>query len=245
MVCLSVDFGGTYVRVANIVDFQLTDFINIPNSGPEDVLKKIKSYMAYYSYIDRICVSSFGPIIIDSQSQNFGLIYSSPKVTWNNINLHHYFLDYTDDVRINSDVNCSVLFCYQKCNFSNLAYLNLGTGVNAGVIINNRLISDNSVIELGELISPRFSMTYEKLLNGFEVQTQIAQDYHSVVLKIDELITLLEFIYKPQAIFLGGGSFVNNLDIIDDLLSERSDVKKIISTKFVKSATTLLGASLL
>jgi hypothetical protein len=159
--------------------------------------------------------------------------------------LHLFFSDYTGDVRINSDVNCSALFCHHKCNISNLVYLNLGTGVNAGVIINNRLISDNSVLELGELISSGFFTTYEKLLNGLAVKKQIVQDYHSLVLKIDELITLLDYIYKPQAIFLGGGSFENNIDIVDDLLCMRSEVKKIISTEFIKSATTLLGASLL
>jgi hypothetical protein len=57
MVCLSIDFGGTHVRIANIVNSQLTDFINIPNVGPEDVFDKLKSYMARYSIIHRICVS--------------------------------------------------------------------------------------------------------------------------------------------------------------------------------------------
>jgi hypothetical protein len=245
MVSLSIDFGGTHVRVANIVNFQVTNLVDIPNVGPEEVFKKIKRYIDGYPIINRICISSFGPIVIDAYSQDFGLIYSSPKIGWNNINLYLFFSRYTSDVRINSDVNCSVLYCHYKCNLSNLVYLNLGTGVNAGVIINNRLVSDKSVLELGALVSSGFSMSYEKLLNGFEVQAQITNDLHSLVLKIDELIILLEYIYKPQAIFLGGGSFENNAGIVDDLLITQSEVKKIISAKFATSPTTLLGASLL
>ena len=95
--------------------------------------------------ISAIKVVSFGPLVINKKSENYGLIKNSPKAGWQGVNLDDELRKHIHNcpITVNTDVNAAVSFekSVGDHKVDSLAYMTVGTGVGIGVFINGETIS--------------------------------------------------------------------------------------------------------
>ena len=58
-------------------------------------------------------VGCFGPIVLDSNSEDYGLIISDSKVGWKGVNIFHELSSVSDNIRMDTDVNAAALGEYK------------------------------------------------------------------------------------------------------------------------------------
>lgn len=153
---LCIDIGGTQVRSA-LVDEKLglTNIFKIETREPKETLLKVIDHYKDV-LVDQINISTCGPIDIQR-----GVYGNLPNLaSWNNFTLKEYLSSqFGCNVYIDNDANCATLFeaDSRKCN--NLVYITLSTGVGAGAIVNNHLLSGKD----NEAMSP-----YKYYINSTE-----------------------------------------------------------------------------
>ena len=94
-----VELGGTKCIVA--VGHTPTDIVSkqtIHTRDPVSTFTQISSFFAKYN-VDSMGVGCFGPIILDSNSEDYGLIISESKVGWKGVNIFHELSSVSDNVR--------------------------------------------------------------------------------------------------------------------------------------------------
>ena len=104
-----IELGGTKCIVA--VGYSPMDIVSketIPTRDPESTFSQINSFFAKYN-VDSMGVGCFGPIVLDSSSDDYGLILSDSKVGWKGVNIFHELSSVSDNVRIDTDVNAAAL----------------------------------------------------------------------------------------------------------------------------------------
>lgn len=146
---IGIDMGGTNVRVGKVRGNELIDHFGRPISGraSEDVvLGEIKDA------IDRVFdtnVAGIGigvPSVVDVDK---GIVYSVANIpSWKEVYLKDKLEKvYGVPVYVNNDANCFALgesYFGKARDYRNVVGLILGTGLGAGVIINNRLYSGSN-----------------------------------------------------------------------------------------------------
>ncbi len=141
---LGVDIGGTKVRASKIQDMKVTrsaQFL-IPKNGSErDVLH------AVYNAIDEVLdgtISGMGigvPSVVDIA---MGIVYDVQNIpSWKEVHLGGLLSDrYDVPVHLNNDANCFALgerYFGKGKGHANMIGLIIGTGMAAGIVINNKI----------------------------------------------------------------------------------------------------------
>ena len=155
---IGIDIGGTKTSVV-ISDFEL----NILNKEKfktlsslntlNKILEIIKEYKLKYGEISNIGISCGGPL-----SSSKGIIICPPNLPdWKNIEIVKYFYDNLNiPVRLENDANACAIAEYlwgAGKNTNNMAFLTFGTGLGAGLILDNKLYrgSSNMAGEIGHI----------------------------------------------------------------------------------------------
>ena len=124
---------------------------------PEKTLKNIFDFFANYN-VKSIGIGTFGPIILDRNSENYGLLISDSKKGWEGTNLFTEFRSSFDlMINIDTDVNAAAIGEYnygagQGCQ--TLVYITIGTGIGGGVIIRGKPLTGNFHLEIGHMLVP-------------------------------------------------------------------------------------------
>ncbi len=224
---LGIDLGGTNVRVGIIHNGKVTRIEAMPLSNTNDEQSVLN---CIYTLIDKFkgeAISGIGigvPSVVDPVR---GIVYEVQNIpSWKEVHLKELLEEkYKLPVYVNNDANCFAAgekYFGIARNYENCAGLILGTGVGAGLIINNKLYSGTNcgAGEFGML--PYKDKTYEAYCSGqfFEWKYQTggrelynrAEAGESKALTIfsefgshvGELIKVIVYSIDPRIIVLGG-----------------------------------------
>ncbi|MHA8111451.1 ROK family protein [Lactobacillaceae bacterium Melli_B4] len=155
----SIEAGGTKF-LCSIGDEHLNiiNQIEIPTTTPEETLTKTITYFSQFHDLLAVNIASFGPLCLDPDNDKFGFITNTPKVGWQDTNILGIIKDGLGvDANITTDVNGSVigeslLLSRQNIKTNSLAYLTIGTGVGAGIMINGQLVGALGHPEFGHIM---------------------------------------------------------------------------------------------
>ncbi|MEL7111076.1 MAG: ROK family protein [Pseudomonadota bacterium] len=164
MILGAIEAGGTkFVCATSDQHKRNINKIRISTTDPQTTLNQVVEFFQTQARelgpIDGMGIASFGPIVVDPHSDDYGKIYSTPKPNWSGINLRKE-IEARLGVRtkIDSDVNGAALaegrFGAAR-GFQNYCYMTVGTGIGVGVVqFWQRLLTSNHT-ELGHLRVPR------------------------------------------------------------------------------------------
>ena len=131
--------------------------IEIPTETPEKTLKNTFDFFSNYK-LNSIGIGTFGPIIIDRESNDYGLLISESKKGWKGTNLFTEFKNNFDVmVNIDTDVNAAAIGEYnygagKACQ--TLVYITIGTGIGGGVLVSGKPHTGNFHLEMGHMQVP-------------------------------------------------------------------------------------------
>lgn len=154
-----------------------TKFICAIGAGPTDIIEKVVFQTTNpEETLDEVCaffrdqlekrgslkavgIGAFGPIDINPMSENYGRILSTPKTVWRNADiLGRVKTALKCPVAIDTDVNCALI---GEVRFGagrgirNLAYITIGTGVGAGLLVDGKIVYGESHPEMGHIFLPK------------------------------------------------------------------------------------------
>ena len=83
MTFAAVEAGGTKFRAAVVDDdMSVVDEAWIPTTTPDETLGAVEAFFAGQAPTTALGIASFGPLIVDPTSPDYGSIASTPKPGW-------------------------------------------------------------------------------------------------------------------------------------------------------------------
>lgn len=200
----------------------------IPTTDPQKTLQKIFSFFNNYELCG-IGIGTFGPVVLDHDSNDYGLLISESKKGWKGINLFKEFSsNYKFDITIDTDVNASAIGEYSYGagkEFPSVVYITVGTGIGGGLLVGGKPYTGNFHLELGHMKIPNpnnfegvckiHGDCWEGLASGpsieerWGVSASDLSEFHPAWDEEAEFLAhgILSIIasYSPDRIILGGG----------------------------------------
>jgi glucokinase len=227
MSILGIDLGGTNVRAGRVKNESIEKITTskITSDGAEElVLKEICQTIDNVIQTDVKGIGVGVPSIVDTEE---GIVYDVQNIpSWKEVHLKAYLEKrYNLPVYINNDANCFVAgekYFGNAKDFENVVGLIIGTGLGAGLILNNKLYSGKNcgagefgMISFkehnyeyycsGQFFSQCYSiegsLLYEMAKRGEPKALQIFSEFGS---NLGEAIKLILYSIDPQMIILGG-----------------------------------------
>lgn len=162
----AIDAGGTSWRCAIIDTESPKQFLartQFPTTLPNETLAKavnfFKSYGADNASIQTLGVACFGPVAVNLTLSNWGYILATPKLGWANTNVAGVLGQALNcPVRIETDVIAAAQgerAWGAGRGFDHLAYVTVGTGIGAGILVDGAPIHGALHPEAGHMYAPR------------------------------------------------------------------------------------------
>lgn len=232
----SIDAGGTTFKCALIQEGRgILASARIPTTYPVETLSGCVAFFdnqAGKGLIARAMgIASFGPIDVDVQSPNYGMILDGPKASWAAVNLKTHFEGALSlPVSIDTDVNGALLAEMTwgaARDAKSAAYITIGTGIGAGLFANGALIGRPSHPEFGHIRLKRHEADRDfsgacsfhgDCLEGLASATALTQRFGNPenlpqghvgwdieAFYLAQACTVLSLAIRPDKIVLGGG----------------------------------------
>ncbi|KRK48574.1 ROK family protein [Secundilactobacillus kimchicus] len=154
----SVEAGGTkFVCAVGNEDYRILDRVQFPTTTPEETLQKTVDYFKQFPELQAIGVSSFGPIELRRNADDYGYITNTPKPGWKDTPfVGRLQQDFDLPISWTTDVNGSAYGEYVMSTLFNekidsLVYYTIGTGVGAGAVVDGEFIGDVGHPEMGHV----------------------------------------------------------------------------------------------
>ncbi|MBW8911675.1 MAG: ROK family protein [Sphingomonas sp.] len=153
----AVEAGGTKINLA--VGRTPTDFVataRIETRGPAETNTAIREFFeAYRRDLVSIGVASFGPVRVDRTASDWGKLLATPKAGWSGERFTQPLIDAFElPVGLEKDVTAAAL-AEQRFGalrgFSSGAYITVGTGVGAGILVAGAPVRGSLHPELGHI----------------------------------------------------------------------------------------------
>ena len=153
-----VELGGTKCVLAVAKSpIEILHRAVIPTENPKKTLQNIFDFFSDYE-LNRIGIGTFGPVILDSESKDYGLLISESKKGWKNINLSREFSNNLQvDTTIDTDVNAAAIGEYRYGvgkDSQTIVYVTIGTGIGGGLLVNGKSHTGDFHLELGHMRIP-------------------------------------------------------------------------------------------
>lgn len=155
----AIEAGGTkFVCAVGDETGKIVERIQIPTTLPAVTMAKVITFFKKYK-IDAIGIGSFGPIDVNTDSDTYGYITSTPKPGWRDY-------PFVQEIRkalgvpvgFNTDVNAAALgeatFGAAK-GLDSCLYITVGTGIGAGAVVQGKLLQGLSHPEMGHILVRR------------------------------------------------------------------------------------------
>ncbi|HXS56133.1 MAG TPA: ROK family protein, partial [Hanamia sp.] len=141
---LGIDLGGTHVRAGVVSDAHLENIVSvcIPASGTVQEVLEVMYELIDPLINENITAVGIGvPSVVDIEK---GIVYDVQNIpSWKEVHLKKLLEDrYHVPVSVNNDANCFALgekYFGKGKNALSMIGLTIGTGLGAGIIINNKL----------------------------------------------------------------------------------------------------------
>ena len=224
---IGVDLGGTNIRAGLIEDGVITRVSQVLLADKESLQKTISQLISVIASLISTEVQGIGigvPSVVDLEN---GIVYDVVNIpSWKRVELKKILEDeFKIPVSINNDVNCFALGEHrygQAKRYSSFVALALGTGLGAGIIINDTLYSGNNcgAGEIGSLpyLDKNFefytSSTFFESVHSttalkahgsaHEGNKEAIQIWTEYGFHLGNVMKAVAYTYDPQAIVLGG-----------------------------------------
>lgn len=229
-----VELGGTKVICtlgtgpANIVASK-----RIATRDPESTLGEIEQvldeWIGAHAPVAALGIASFGPLELDPSSPAYGMITRTSKPGWSGTDVAGRLQRrYGLPLGVDTDVNGAALAEGRWGGARGLrswAYVTIGTGVGAGIVIDNRTVRGLGHAEAGHMLvgrsddfagaCPYHRDCVEGLVSGpaIAARTSLSGEeipadhpvWRSVAATVGAMLHNLVMTAAPQRIFLGGG----------------------------------------
>ena len=195
-----------------------------------------------------MAIGSFGPIGVDEQSADYGYILATPKNGWQHLNfLGMIQRRYNIPIAWTTDVNAAAygemkLGAARQCH--SCIYLTVGTGIGAGVIIDQKIFQGNAHPEMGHIrikrhpkdnyegTCPYHHDCLEGLAAGPSIEARTGvkgEELHG-----DDPVWSLQAYYIAQALVNYTLSFAPDRIILGGGVMNQSHLLEKIKTQFIK-----------
>lgn len=231
-----VELGGTkIICTLGLGPGEIVASHRIATRQPEPTMTAVEAvlddWMRRYPSIAALGIASFGPLELDPASPHYGSITRTSKAGWSGTDIaERLHRRYAIPMGFDTDVNGAALAegrwgCAQ--GLRSWIYITIGTGVGAGIIIDNRAIRGLGHSEAGHMlvrrpvsddapgICPFHGDCVEGLISGpaiaarAGVNAEAMPDDHSIWLSVCDTIAAmihnLTMTAAPQRVILGGG----------------------------------------
>ena len=225
---LGIDLGGTNIRIGQIVGEKLENKISEPspsNLALEPSLEYLKGVVRRMMTPEVDGIGIGVPSVVDVER---GIVYNVTNIpSWREVHLKEVLeAEFGVGVYVNNDANCFVLGEKEYGvgrGFKDIVGVTLGTGVGAGIVINNALYSgrNTGAGEIGSL--PYLDATLEDYcgsnffprffgVTGREAAVKVREGDARAIEIWDEfgvhvgnMMQTILFTYDPELIIIGGG----------------------------------------
>jgi fructokinase len=156
-----IELGGTKTVVAlGSPDGTVHERCRIATEGPQETFEKAIQWLKKGPAFSAIGVAAFGPLRLNRDAADYGRMLVSPKPGWSGYDLIGRLTDAFPDapVVIETDVNAALWAETQlgaAQGLKDAAYITVGTGIGAGVLVNGALVHGSLHPEFGHLKVPR------------------------------------------------------------------------------------------
>lgn len=164
----AIEAGGTkFVCAIGNENLEIVEQVSFPTTTPIETMRLVKEFFdKYLDNLKSIGVGSFGPIDVNTTSETYGFITTTPKENWRNYNYLGTLKSYFNvPMALTTDVNAAAYGEYIKGyekKISNIVYFTIGTGIGGGGILNGELIEGFSHPEMGHMkVVPHPKDTYK------------------------------------------------------------------------------------
>ena len=224
---IGIDLGGTNVRCGWVENGNVVKKISEPcrSDQPEnEVIEQIKGLIRRLMNPSVTGIGIGVPSVVDGQK---GIVYNVLNIpSWKKVHLKDILEDeFAVPVNVNNDANCFALGehrCGAGKSFRNILGVTLGTGVGAGIIIDNRLYngSNTGAGEIGCLpylehtlefyCGSAFFVEYHQTTGKEAMQLAARGDTNALKIwqefgkHIGVLVKIILYSYDPDAIIFGG-----------------------------------------
>lgn len=154
-----IEAGGTkFVCAVGDETGNITERVQIPTTVPEETMVRVIDFFRKFN-LAAIGVGSFGPIDVNSDSDTYGYIMTTPKLAWFNYPFVQILQDsFEVPIGFNTDVNAAALgeaTLGAAEGLDSCLYITVGTGIGAGAIVQGHLLQGISHPEMGHILVRR------------------------------------------------------------------------------------------
>lgn len=232
-----IEAGGTkFVLGVGSAEAGSRATTTVKTRDPDETFAELAAFFAEHApeagYAG-VGIASFGPVDLDRQSRTYGHILETPKLAWRGADLIGRLRKLIDaPAAIDTDVNAAALAEAKlgagKDRSDDLAYVTVGTGIGAGLVIDGRPVHGTLHPELGHIyvrrheslgdfpgICPSHGDCLEGIAAGPAIQARwgagldtLPLDHPAWAAEIEhlaQLCTTLLLTVSPATIVLGGG----------------------------------------
>lgn len=247
----ALEAGGTkMVMAVGNENGEILEQLSIPTETPAVTMKQIVDYFKDKN-ITALGIGSFGPIDLNRNSETYGYITSTPKLSWANYDIVGTMKqELKIPIGFDTDVNASALGEATWGSIRGLSsgvYITIGTGVGVGVYMNGELLHGMLHPEAGHIllakhpedtfegVCPYHPNCLEGLASGPSIEKRWSKKAYE--LKDNHKVWEMEAFYiaqgivnyiltlAPHRIVLGGG--VMHQEQLFPLI--RSNVEKLLN----------------
>ncbi len=152
----AVEAGGTKFRAAVLdTDLSIVDQMRVSTTTPAETLRSVTDFFAGSEPIGSLGIASFGPLIVDRQSTDYGTIAPTPKPGWAGTRLLDHLRQATGvPAEIQTDVEAAAVAEHRLGagrGHDSIAYVTVGTGIGAGVLVDGSPFRGRDHIEMGHI----------------------------------------------------------------------------------------------
>jgi fructokinase len=198
-------------------------------------MSRVTEFFSNHSNISAIGVGSFGPIDLNPASQTYGHILHTPKQAWVNYDLLTPLKVISENLVLDTDVNCSAIGEHQYGagkGLANFIYMTIGTGIGGSCVVGHSVVKGAAHSELGHMfvpygandekfagVCPYHGNCLEGLASGPAIEKRwgmkpelLPDDHQAWDLEaryIADGVANVIMVVMPQRIILGGGVMHN------------------------------------
>jgi fructokinase len=154
-----IEAGGTkWVCAVAAGPDEVVAHTAFPTTTPDETLGRAIEFFRQQPALAALGIGSFGPIDVADGSPTWGFITTTPKPHWANVDVVGAMRRAFDlPIGWDTDVNAAAFGEYRwgaGQGLESLAYLTIGTGIGAGVMVNGALLHGLLHPELGHVLLP-------------------------------------------------------------------------------------------
>jgi fructokinase len=156
----AVELGGTKTLVTTgNGDGELGETVRLETGeDPGELMEAVVALLAPHD-LDAVGIASFGPLELRGRHPDFGSILATPKPGWTGFNLVAAIGDRLElPVAFDTDVNGAALaegMWGESVGLDHHAYITVGTGVGAGIVVNGTILRGLAHPEFGHIAIAR------------------------------------------------------------------------------------------